>query len=73
MLHVPATPPACFAQALHFDLQVTLTLQADGLRPAWRAVLLGSEPDNALRFESMPELIRYLAQLGAGMSARGIR
>jgi hypothetical protein len=67
------TNPAA-TQALHFELRVTLTLQPEGLQPAWEADLLGSRPDERLHFESLPALIRYLAGLETqGPPCRGIR
>lgn len=66
------TDPAT-AQALHFELHVALTPQPEGLRPIWRAELRGTTPGDSLHFESMPELIRYLARLDTGALAGGIR
>ena len=60
-------------QALHFELHVALTPQPEGLRPIWRAELRGTAPGDSLHFESMPELIRYLAGLDTGALPRGIR
>ena len=61
-------------QALHFELRVALTLQRDGLRPAWEADLLGPVEGERLHFESLPALIRYLACLDPHLPpARGIR
>lgn len=61
------------AQALHFELHVALTPQPEGLRPIWRAELRGSTPADSLHFESMAELIRYLAGLDTGALPHGIR
>ena len=66
-------PNPTTAQALHFELHVALTPQPEGLRPIWRAELRGSTPADSLHFESMPELIRYLAGLDTGALPRGIR
>lgn len=67
------TDPAA-SQALHFELRVALTLQPQGLQPAWEADLLGHRPGERLHFESLPALIRYLACLEAnGPPWRGIR
>jgi len=61
-------------QALHFELRVALTLQRDGLRPAWRADLLCPPGGERLHFESLPALIRYLASLDPHLPpSRGIR
>jgi hypothetical protein len=60
--------------ALRFELHVALTLQPDGLRPAWQADLLGPAEGQRLHFESLPALIRYLACLDPHLPAsRGIR
>jgi hypothetical protein len=60
--------------ALHFELHVALTLQPDGLRPAWQADLLGPADGDRLHFDSLPALIRYLARLDPHLPApRGIR
>ena len=64
-------PPS--PQALRFELHVALTPQPEGLRPIWRAELRGSTPADSMHFESMPELIRYLAGLDTGALPRGIR
>jgi hypothetical protein len=65
----PAAP-----QALHFELRVALTLQRDGLRPAWQADLFGPAEGERLHFESLPALIRYLARLDPHLPlSRGIR
>jgi hypothetical protein len=61
------------AQALHFELHVSLTPKPEGLRPVWRAELRGSTPADSLQFASMPELIRYLARLDTGALPHGIR
>ena len=61
-------------QALHFELRVALTLQRDGLRPAWEADLLGPADGERLHFESLPALIRYLARLDPHLpTSHGIR
>jgi len=60
-------------QALRFELHVALTPQPEGLRPIWRAELHGSSPADSLTFESMAELIRYLAGLDTGALPHGIR
>lgn len=60
-------------QALRFELHVALTPQPEGLRPIWRAELRGSSPADSVSFESMPELIRYLAGLDTGALPHGIR
>ncbi len=60
-------------RALRFELHVALTPQPEGLRPIWRAELRGSSPADSLTFESMPELIRYLAGLDTGALPHGIR
>jgi len=66
--------PESTPQALHFELHVALTLQPDGLRPAWQADLLGPADGQRLHFESLPALIRYLARLDPHQPAsRGIR
>lgn len=64
----PPTP-----QALHFELHVALTPQPEGLRPIWRAELRGTAPGDSLQFESMAELIRYLAGLDTRALPHGIR
>ena len=64
----PATPPA-----LHFHLHVALTPQPEGLRPIWRAELRGNTPADSLRFDSMADLVRYLAGLDTGALPHGIR
>lgn len=61
------------APALHFHLHVALTPQPEGLRPIWHAELLGSTPAESLRFESMAELVRYLAGLDTAALPHGIR
>lgn len=60
-------------QVLRFELHVALTPQPEGLRPIWRAELRGSSPADSLSFDSMPELIRYLAGLDTGALPHGIR
>ena len=61
-------------QVLHFELRVALTLQRDGLRPAWVAELLGPKEGERLHFESLRALIRYLACLDPHLPpSRGIR
>ena len=60
-------------QALRFELHVALTPQPEGLRPIWHAELRGSSPADSLSFDSMAELIRYLAGLDTGALPHGIR
>ena len=62
------------SQRLHFELRVALTLQPDGLQPVWEADLVSTEPNGSQHFDSMPALIRYLAQLERNWPpGRGIR
>lgn len=67
-------PDPAARQTLHFELHLALTLQAEGLRSAWEADLLGGQPEERLHFESLAALIRYLGRLETNWpSGRGIR
>lgn len=39
----------------------------------WRAMLVGPEPQEQIRFESMRELVRYLQALTEAQPRRGLR
>lgn len=69
-----ATYPAQTAQTLHVELCFDLRLTRDGPAPNWRAVLEGTESVEGLRFETLTELVRYLARLELSSAPpRGIR
>jgi hypothetical protein len=66
-------PPAS-PNALRVDLRFELTLTREGPAPSWHACLAGALPGERLRFESLPELIRYLMRLDLqSPPPRGIR
>jgi len=60
-------------QALHFELRFQLTLRHDGPGPSWRAELTAAPSNPRLHFNSLDELIRYLARLDSHTPLRGIR
>jgi hypothetical protein len=66
--------PADLQEALRRDLRFELTLRHDGPETAWHAELAASPTGPRLHFESLPELMRYLARLDLHVPpARGIR
>jgi len=67
------TAPVLTSAALHLDLHFQLQLTHEGPQPSWRAQLAGAQSE-PLCFESMGELIRYLARLDLHVPPpRGIR
>lgn len=62
------------SHALHLELRFELTLHRSGPQALWQAALSGALPGERLHFESLPELIRYLARLDLqAPPLRGIR
>jgi hypothetical protein len=57
------TPTASHQAHLKLDLHFELHLCPGGPQPVWHARLAGDTPERQLHFESMGELIRYLARL----------
>ena len=67
------TVPVLTSAPLHLDLHFQLQLTHEGPLPSWRAQLAGAQCE-PLRFESLGELIRYLARLDLLVPPpRGIR
>lgn len=59
---------------LHLELRFDLTLHRGGPMPSWRAELAGPRGGQRLLFESLPDLMRYLARLDLqAPPARGIQ
>ena len=53
------TPP----QAFSLELRFALSLRSHGPQPTWQADLTGPAPTAPMHFDSLPDLIRYLARL----------
>ena len=58
MDNTPDTP-----QELSLEIRFRLTLRRDGPQPAWQADLSGAASAPPMHFDSLPDLIRYLARL----------